>query len=329
MAAVLLFISLSCTSHKKQEEESSASLLIIKSQAQLLTATDNFFYAIIFLMSTNINKEDYSVDDLTAALGKLEGCGGTRDTNDISDDELFKQPPPKEDCPICLLRLPQLPKGSTYHECCGKAICSGCNYAPVYDNLGNAISERKCPFCRTPAPTSIEEYIEHLKKRVELDDAEAIVMLGCNYLDGENGFPQDDDKALELFVRAGKLGCTEAYCNVGYAYSDGRGVEIDQMKADHYYKLAAIRGNVNARYNLGLNEMKDGNMNRALKHYMIATGCGYNNSLKQIQKLYTNGHATKDDYTKALRAYQAYLVEIKSTQRDAAAAARGKRYDYY
>ena len=54
---------------------------------------------------------------------------------------------------------------------------------------------------------------------------------------------------------------------------------------------------------------------------MIAAGDGDDNSLKEIQELYTNGHATKDDYAKALRAYQAYLAEIKSTQRDAAAAA--------
>ena len=40
-------------------------------------------------MSTNnckLSKEDYSMDDLADALGKLEGGGGTRDTDDISDD---------------------------------------------------------------------------------------------------------------------------------------------------------------------------------------------------------------------------------------------------
>ena len=61
-------------------------------------------------------------------------------------------------------------------------------------------------------------------------------------------------------------------------------------------------------------------MNRALKHLMIAAEGGEPDSLKEIRKLYTNGHARKDDYTKALRAYQAYLAEIKSAQRDAAAA---------
>ena len=264
------------------------------------------------------------MDNSTDAIGKLEG--GTRDTDDISDGELFNQPLPKEDCPICLLRLPTLAKGSTYSECCGEMICSGCDYAPVYDNLGNEISEAKCPFCRTLLPGSGEELNERLQKRVELGDAVATFTLGCNYRHGEDGFPQDYEKAFELYVRAGKLGSAESYNNVGRAYSNGNGAEIDEKKANHYYKLAAIGGNVYARYNLGIGEEKAGNMNRALKHYLIAAEGGYNNSLKQIQTLYTNGHATKDDYAKALRAYQAYLAEIKSAQRDKAAAALGKHY---
>ena len=268
------------------------------------------------------------MEDLTDAMGKLEGWG-TRDTDDIiSDDELFKPPPPNEDCPICLLCLPTLASGSMYYACCGKIICSGCCHAPVYDNLGNEIIEKKCPFCRTPNPTSDEECNERLQKRVEFGDAEAIRNLGCYYDEGKYGFPQNYTKALELFVRAGDLGCAKAYSDIGYAYDFGHGVEIDKKKANHSYKLAAIRGNENARYNLGNNEQRACNMNRALKHYMIAAERGHNNSLKEIQELYTNGHATKDDYAKALRAYQTYLAEIKSTQRNAAAAAH-TNYCYY
>jgi len=44
-------------------------------------------------------------------------------------------------------------------------------------------------------------------------------------------------------------------------------------------------------------------MNRALKHHMIAAGCGYNDSLKKIQEFH-NGYATKDDNMNALKAYQ-------------------------
>ena len=275
-------------------------------------------------MSSN-NKCNKS-DDLTAAMGKLKGGGGTRDTDDISDDELFNPPLPKEDCPICLLRLPTLDKGSTYFNCCGKIICCGCDHAPVYDNLGNKIIERKCPFCRTPTHKSDEEYDERLQKRVELGDAEAIFTLGNYYREGEYGFPQDYTKAFELFVQAGDLGHSNAYCCVGCAYDNGNGVEIDKKKADHYFKLAAVGGDVHARHNLGVYEENAGNTNRALKHYMIAVESGHNNSLKKIQELYTNGHATKDDYATSLRAYQAYLAEIKSTQRGAAAAAYAYRY---
>ena len=75
---------------------------------------------------------------------------------ELHDEELFKQPPPEEDCPICFTRIPTLDTGSQYYTCCGKVICSGCCYAPVYDNQGNKVDNKKCPYCRTPWPSSYE-----------------------------------------------------------------------------------------------------------------------------------------------------------------------------
>ena len=72
-----------------------------------------------------------------------------------------------------------------------------------------------------------------------------------------------------------------------------------------------------------------GDMSRALKHHIIAAECGYNDSLKKIRQFYTNGDATKDDYAKALRAYQKYVDGIKSPQRDEAAAFDSVMYRYY
>ena len=164
---------------------------------------------------------------------------------------------------------------------------------------------------------------------MEMDDAEAIYNLGCCYNDGEYGMPQDRAKALELFHRAGELGNATAYYNIGCAYYHGRGVERDMKKAKHYWELAAIGGYVSARYNLGVVEMNDGNLNRALKHYMIAAGCGDGDSLDQIRTFYMNGYATKDDYTKALREHQKYIDGIKSSQRDEAAAFDSEHYRYY
>ena len=74
---------------------------------------------------------------------------------------------------------------------------------------------------------------------------------------------------------------------------------------------------------------KAGNKQRALKHFTVAVRGGDAQSLKQIKSLYTSGHATKEDYTAALRSYQTYLTEIKSGQRDKAAAFDSNRYQYY
>jgi len=247
----------------------------------------------------------------------------------ISDEKLFKQPPPKEDCPICFLRLPTLDTGWRYKSCCGKVICSGCIHAPVYDNQGNEVDNKKCPFCRSATPDTNEETIEREKKRMEVNDPIAISKQGIYYRDGTSGYPQDYGKALDLFYRASELGHATAYANIGYAYDNGEGVEVDTKKGVYYYELAAVGGNEVARYNLGVIEESAGNIDRAIKHYMISTRSGDPDSLKEIKELYSNGHATKEDYTKALRTYQTYLGEIKSRQRDEAAAADHDYYRYY
>ena len=155
---------------------------------------------------------------------------------------------------------------------------------------------------------------------MKLSDEQAIYNFGGFHHEGTNGVPQNYSKAIEFWHKAGELGSTEAYYAIGIAYCNGRGAEVDEKKADHFFEIAALRGNVYARFNLGITEKKAGNYNRALKHWMIAVRDGEHVSLKNIKQCYIDGHATKDDYAKALRSYQAYLDEIKSDQRDQAAA---------
>ena len=209
-------------------------------------------------------------------------------------------------------------------SCCGKTVCSGCIHAVEIMIKGYPL----CPFCRTPVPKSDEEGIEMLQKREEVGDAHAMFNFGCYYDGGLLGLARDRAKASELYHRAGELGSAEAYCNIGSIYYNGDGVERDNKKSNHYYELAAMRGAVYARHKLGVFEARTGNWDRAIKHYMIAAGDGYNDSVKNIQVLYTKGHATKGDYAKALRAYQTYLDDIRSEQRDTAVAAYD-RYKYY
>jgi TPR repeat protein len=132
-------------------------------------------------------------------------------------------------------------------------------------------------------------------------------------------------KAHKLWLRAGELGCTIAYYNAGHAYYNGYGVERDTKKSTHYYELAAMGGHVQGRHNLGVDEDEAGNKKRALKHWMISAGAGDDKSLKAIRACFVNGHATKDDFEKALRAHKEAADEMRSDQRDAATAARSTR----
>jgi TPR repeat protein len=53
---------------------------------------------------------------------------------------------------------------------------------------------------------------------------------------------------------------------------NGVGVEEDEEKVSHYTELAAIGGDVTARHNLGVYEHKAGNVDKTIKHFVIAAG---------------------------------------------------------
>ena len=238
---------------------------------------------------------------------------------ELHDEALFKEPPPGDECPICMLPLPISVTGQKYQECCGKILCMGCMH-------GAFTADNRClfPFCRIPHYNSNEDIIERLQKRAEANDAVAFKQLGYHYMDGTRGFPQDSNKAMELWHRAGELGYAMSYGSIGRAYYTGEGVERDMKKAIYYYELAAMGGVVEARHNLGSFEGHAGNMSRAVRHWMISAGAGYDNSPKEIRRCYLNGHATKADFENALRSHKEAKDEMKSDQRDEAAAFLGE-----
>lgn len=197
----------------------------------------------------------------------------------VADETIFKEPPQREECPICMLPLPLDAAEWKYQTCCGKTLCIGCIHAAFI-----ADCRKLCPFCRAPEATSDGERIERIKKRVEADDAIAIHTLGYYYSDGDMGFPQDHGKAMELWLRAGDLGHATAYGNIASNYRRGQGVERDTKKSKYYAELAAMGGHVNARHNLGVLEAQAGNMERAMKHLMISAGAGDDKSLEAIRR---------------------------------------------
>ena len=237
---------------------------------------------------------------------------------ELFDKKLFKEHPPREDCPICFLPLPLDLGQSAFESCCGKLICSGCTHSMRETGGENMML---CPFCKTPNAESDEEEVRRTEKLMERGDAHAFNQLARYYDDGTMGLPQDQAKANELYLKAGELGHAEAYYNLGCSYYRGDGVEIDMKKAKHYYELATINGDVAARNNLGMMEGQAGNHQRVKKHFLLAARAGHKGSLENVKEGYMHGFVTKDEYANTLREYQKSRDEMKSEARDKALVA--------
>ena len=244
-----------------------------------------------------------------------------RRATELHDGELCKEPPPREECPICFLSLPLDARGSTFKYCCGKYICVGCLFAMTIEGIkkGKELEEHLCAFCRTPETSSDEEKVRLTKKLMERGNAEAYNKLAVCYNHGSYGLPQDWMKAAELWLKAGELGCAEAYCKLGGLYAIGQGVERDEKKAKYYWEIAAIKRDVHARHNIGCFEGEAGNEHRAMKHFLLAANAGYPESLDIVKKGFMDRLVSKDEFEQTLRACHERQAEMKSDARDAAA----------
>eukprot|EP00984_Skeletonema_dohrnii_P016042 scaffold7040_cov100-Skeletonema_dohrnii-CCMP3373.AAC.1 len=233
---------------------------------------------------------------------------------ELRDEILFKQPESTHlgDCPICCIPLPLDLKKSTMMSCCSKVICKGCSHA----NQKREFEERrdqKCPFCREPTPDTAEECNKQMMKRIEMNDPVALCQEGgVQYMKGNY------HSAFDYFTKAAKLGEVEAHCKLARLYHDGHGVEKDKGKEVHHLEEAAIGGHPLARYGLGFYESKNGNRERAVKHWIIAATHGYDLSIKALMDEFRRGFVSKDDLAATLRVHQAVLDATKSPQREAA-----------
>ena len=230
---------------------------------------------------------------------------------ELRDELLFKQPESTHlgDCPICCLPLPYDGGKSVLYPCCSKLICDGCDYVNQKREREGRL-QHKCPFCRKAAPTTKEEINERVMKRIEANDPVAMCYLGAKRYTGG-----DYTAAFEYWTRAAALGDVIAHYELSTLYRDGLGVEKDEKKELHHTEEAAIKGHPEARHNLGYMEEKNGRVDRAAKHCIIAAKLGYDKSLKSVKSLYKAGYVSKEDFVAALHGHKAAIDATKSPQR--------------
>ena len=264
---------------------------------------------------------------------------------ELHDEALFKDPPAKEDCPICFLPTPvkmiacmSLPPATipsvpihdfamaneelakisteTYYSCCGKSFCEGCIYS--FMQSGNI---EKCPFCKSEIDKTDGESVEEMMKRVEVNDAGSIYQLANDYYHGDLGLLQDRVRAMELWNQAADLGYSKAHYHLGVEYREGG----DSKKSKFHYEAAAMAGDEQARLNLGTMEAQSGNMGQAVKHWTIAASAGEYNAMHALLGAFEKGYVKREAIISTLTAYNNSCVEMRSEARDSICLCIGAR----
>ena len=252
---------------------------------------------------------------------------------ELLNGELFKDPPKREECPICMLPLPLEPGQTNFQTCCGKLICCGCIHAQRKEDVKNGkygkYIQGACPFCREPEPTTDEMIVMRLKNGMKKNIPGFFTCFARFYVEGDKGFPRDLVKGRALLLKAVELGCAKAYAKLAYSYIIDDNGEFDIKKARHYYELAAMGGDIPARYVLGCLDIQVGDLDRAYKHFEISAKAGLEDSLKPMLHGYKDGYITKDEYTEVFRSYQKKQEDMKSEMRDEYLVYKANRQLYW
>jgi tetratricopeptide (TPR) repeat protein len=271
--------------------------------------------------------------------GRMAMIQTRRRAAELRDEALFKDPPDKEDCPICFLPMPRrliccmsLPPATIlsvpihdfaeannedlenepmdiYYPCCGKSVCGGCVHSfHGFDN-------DKCPFCNSDrAGKTVEDEVEEMRKRVEANDPASIYLLANDYHRGLNGIQQNRAKAIELFTKSAEIGYMKAHNNLASIYHEGGNLK----KAKFHFEAAAMAGNEVARFNVGVMEAQSGNLDRAIKHLRIAASAGcYQSMYALIFDFFEEGSISRESIDSTLTSYNNSCAEMRSEARDA------------
>ncbi len=93
-------------------------------------------------------------------------------------------------------------------------------------------------------------------------------------------------EAFRLFSAAARAGHLEAQSNLGYLFDTGTGVRRSRLKALHWYRKAARRGDPAAANNIGTVFRDEGRPRLALRWFEKAIALGNEDALLELAKLY-------------------------------------------
>jgi TPR repeat protein len=88
-------------------------------------------------------------------------------------------------------------------------------------------------------------------------------------------------------------------------------------KAKFHFEATAMAGHEGARYNLGSLETNSGNLERAVKHWIIAASAGEYDAMYHLRICFERGHVSRESIDSTLTAYNSSCADMRSEARDA------------
>ena len=248
---------------------------------------------------------------------ELDKRGGKLDVGTEEDIGPLAKLPPREECPICMHALPLHGNLITYSSCCGKTLCSGCDFQHQMKSRELSLP-LTCAFCRTTTPKSGEEALVPLRKRVELNDPEALLNMAMAYGHGQLGLPVDQGKCIELLRESADLGWPSAKAQLGSFYKFGQmGLEQNEEEARKSFEEAAEGGDVVARHNVGCAANKNGDPVAAMRHWRLSAAGGLRKSVEAlIECCFENGLLHHGVLSETVQTFYRAKSEMKSKNRD-------------
>jgi hypothetical protein len=150
-----------------------------------------------------------------------------------------------------------------------------------------------------------DPYVLQLQELASQGDDESRFALALLYEYGGQGVARDPEKAVALFLQAGKAGIPAACLYLGIKYENGSGVVRDPAEAGSWYGCAARKGWAMAQFFLA-------------ELYRKGKGVGRDNCLA----LAWYGLAEEQGYPGAKEAMTQLMQEMNEADREKAASLR-------
>ena len=143
-----------------------------------------------------------------------------------------------------------------------------------------------------------EQELNMLMTRADQSDVKAMIKLAEHYR--EIG---DVDKAFKYVHKSTLYSCPEGERKLGYFYEKGIGCEKDLVKARQFYELAAMHGDVKAKYNIGLFYFRNKQYPQAFN--LVKESADLNNpkAIMLLAYFYEHAYGTAQDFQKAKECY--------------------------